>query len=228
MVTPFGPTDSSAWRGDRYASASNSGAWPRPIRLSPSWIGCEPAFGTVGADQDEAPARHRGRRRGGRRPAMNIVRGWPTGALAPEGAAPMRVPHAPQNANPAWTMLAAVRARNLGRPGRGRAGSRRSGARGAGVDAAAGTRRRRRPGERVRRQLKRHGRRHLGRVVPGDAALGLRHGAARCGARPQLPWRPSRPRMAAERRGGSTVRAVSMGPSVPRPALGERRRGRPS
>ena len=37
-------------------------------------------------------------------PAMNIVRGWPMGALAPDAAAPMRVPHAPQNAKPAWTM----------------------------------------------------------------------------------------------------------------------------
>src|SRR5688572_20240400 len=37
-------------------------------------------------------------------PAMNIVRGWPIGAFAPDADAPMRLPHAPQNANPACTM----------------------------------------------------------------------------------------------------------------------------
>jgi hypothetical protein len=34
---------------------------------------------------------------------MNIVRGWPIAATGPEGAGFMRVPHAPQKANPAWT-----------------------------------------------------------------------------------------------------------------------------
>ena len=109
-------------------------------------------------------------------PAMNIVRGWPMGALAPEAAEPMRVPQAPQNAKPAWTMRPQLGhgISPAGAPGAGSAGHARGGRR----HAAAGTRHRH-ARQRVRRKLKRHGSRHLGRVVPGDAALGLRHGAGR-------------------------------------------------
>ena len=60
---------------------------------------------------------------------MNIVRGCPTVPCGPDGAAPMRVPHAPQNANPTWTGLPQFGQRELAR----REPGRRSACDGAGV-----------------------------------------------------------------------------------------------
>ena len=171
-MTPFGPIESSACRGDRYASASNSGAWPRPIRLSPSWMACDPPSEPSGRIRMRRP-RGTAAAAAAVDPPMNIVRGWPTVPCGPEAAAPMRVPHAPQKAKPDLDGLTAIRARELA-PGAGPP----VGLEGAGVvtgwmpppvDAGHG----RRSGQRVGRQLKRYRGRHLGRVIPGNAALRL-------------------------------------------------------
>src|SRR6185369_7400807 len=153
-------------------------------------------------------------------PAMNIVRGPPTVPCGPEGAAPTRAPHAPQKAKPTWT----------GRPQFGHAISvpgagPPTGFVGAGVadgwaappverGADAG------PARGFGGNENGTGAGIFGESFQGIPPLGFT-AAGELRSSPELTVAAIAAGMAPlSGAGGSTVRAASIGPSLPRPGLG--------
>ena len=130
------------------------------------------AFRAVGADQDEPAARRDRWRR--RRSSSHEHRAWLNRTLRPGGRRTDAGAAGTAEREADLHGLAAVRARQLAAGGRASCRSDRcGGCRRMDASTAGDSRRRRRAREGVRRELKRNRRRHLGRIVPGDAALGL-------------------------------------------------------